>query len=87
MFVVSVKGTVQEENIARTKDGGGISYFKSNWNDVADKTSLTEAEKLCFNVLPKNFGINNAEIMPEVLKSPLWQEVLDFCTVADTMVR
>jgi hypothetical protein len=60
----------------------GIPIFKENTNIPIVGTQaqqLTNAEKLCLSVMPKNYGISGE--IADIMKDPWWQKILDYISV------
>ncbi len=79
-FNVMVSGSRTSRRAAWVKDGviGFDEGAGASWAGV----KLTATERLCLSVLPKDFPATRVE---QVLRDPLWQGVIDHCSVLGVM--
>lgn len=64
----------------------GIPIFKENTNIPIigiQAQQMTNAEKLCLSVMPKNYGISGE--IARIMKDSWWQKILDYISVHYTM--
>ncbi|MFA5202903.1 MAG: hypothetical protein WC708_00605 [Lentisphaeria bacterium] len=64
----------------------GIPIFKENTNIPivgVQAQQMTDAEKLCLSVMPKNYGMSGE--IAKIMKDPWWQKILDYISVHYTM--
>lgn len=60
-----------------------LSYYYSQYSTQNNTfTNITSTEKLCLSILPHGY---NPTKIPEILKNPVWQHIIDYMKVEYVM--
>lgn len=82
-LIVLMGVTNVERRTIGTFEKGEIKWIKKDIPVI--ESLLSQSERLCFEILPRDAHNSQTFRFSEVLKDPLWQEVLDSMEVRDLM--